>query len=262
MARGRDSKYHPRVFIVLSKVLDLLVAPLTWALLLLAAALAFRRSARLASSLVGAAAAVLLAFSAEPVAAGLMRHVEASATRTFRDGVTYDAVIVLGGMTEPSAARTVELNAAADRIVRGFELLRSGRARSVLLSAGALHPAPDEPTEAEQLMAKLEEWGIGADRIATETRSRNTRENAVESARIVRERGWRTLLLVTSAAHMERALGSFRAVGILPDTLPVDFRGAVHEPSWLPRAAALEKSTDALRELLGRAVYRWARYSR
>ncbi len=250
------------MFLVLSKLLDLLLAPLTWALLLLGAGLLAHRRARLASCLVGAAAAVLLAFSAEPVAACLMRHAEASAVRTFRGEVTYDAVIVLGGMTDPSATRAVELNAAADRIVRGFELLRAGHARFALLSAGELYPEPGKPPEAEQLMEKLVEWGISADRIVVETRSRNTRENAIESARIVKARGWGTLLLVTSAAHMERALACFRASGLFPDALPVDFRGAVHAPSWLPRASALEKSTDALRELAGRRVYRWMGYSR
>jgi len=249
------------VFIFLSKVLDLLLAPLTWTLLLLAGAAVLRRG-RAGWWLAVAAATVLAGFSAEPVAVRLMRFAERSAPNTFRPDATYDAVVVLGGMTDPSVGAGVELNAAADRIVRAFELARSGHARHVLLSAGALHPDPSEPTEAEQLSQKLRDWGIAPDRIVTETRSRNTHKNAVESARIVAARGWNDLLLVTSAVHMQRALECFHRVGIFPDALPTDFRAGGRDPSWFPRATSLEKSTEALRELAGRAVYRWVGYAR
>ena len=99
----------------------------------------------------------------------------------------------------------------------------------------------------------------------TEAHSRNTRENAIESARVAAARGWRTLLVVTSAAHMPRALGCFRAVGLEPDALPVDRRAGDGPPSsrgWLPRAECLARSTLMLRELAGRVVYRALGYAR
>jgi uncharacterized SAM-binding protein YcdF (DUF218 family) len=97
----------------------------------------------------------------------------------------------------------------------------------------------------------------------TEAGSRNTRENAVESARVAAARGWRRLLLVTSAQHVPRALGCFRAVGLEPDVLPVDREaGDAKGASWLPRAYALSRSSDVLRELAGRLVYRLAGYTR
>src|SRR2546430_728459 len=46
--------------------------------------------------------------------------------------------------------------------------------------------------------------------LALETRSRNTYENAAESATIACARGLRRLLLVTSASHMPRAAALFR----------------------------------------------------
>jgi hypothetical protein len=48
-------------------------------------------------------------------------------------------------------------------------------------------------------------------------------------------------------------------VGLRPDTLPVDVRSSsapLRRMSWLPRAGNLSQSTDALRELAGRVVYR------
>lgn len=252
------------MFLELSKVLDVLVSPLTWALLLLAAALVSARGGRRAYGLVAAAGVVLLAFSTEPVANATMRWVESSATTTYRPGVVYDAVIVLSGEVDAPASRAsgrVELTAAADRLAAGFQLLHQGRARAVLLSGGNVFPQPGEPSEAERVAGELRAWGIAPERIVVEGASRNTRENAIEAARVVAARGWRTLLLVTSAAHMPRALGCFQAVGLAPDTLPVDRRaGDGRGRSWLPRARALLQSTEALHELAGRAVYRIAGY--
>jgi uncharacterized SAM-binding protein YcdF (DUF218 family) len=120
---------------------------------------------------------------------------------------------------------------------------------------------PGEPSEAERLASELRAWGIAPERIVVEDASRNTRESAVQSARVVTARGWKTLLLVTSAAHLQRAAGCFRAVGLAPDALPVDWRaGDGRRESWLPRAGALSMSTNALHELAGRAAYRIAGY--
>ena len=133
----------------------------------------------------------------------------------------------------------------------------------VLLSGGYDAPRPGESPEADLLAAKLVRWGIPASQVVVEAASRNTRENAIESSRIAAARGWRTVLLVTSAAHMPRAMGCFRAVGLEPDALPVDrVAGDGRGEEWLPRATALSMSTDALRELAGRAVYRAVGYAR
>jgi uncharacterized SAM-binding protein YcdF (DUF218 family) len=250
------------VFLVLSKVLDWFAEPMAWSVLLALGALlsAARRRVGAAAGLGALALAVLLAFSLPPVANRLQRFAESSARDTSRPGVVYDAAIVLGGASEPAVERVtggLELNDAADRYVRGFELARSGRAHHLLLSAGLIHPATGEPSEAEVVAGRMAEWGIPPERIVAEGNSRNTRENAVESEKVVRARGWRTLLLVTSAAHMERALGCFRRVGLRPDAMPVDRRaGDGRDDGWLPRAAALQRSTDVLRELTGRVVYR------
>ena len=255
-----------RVFLALSKILDWLLAPLSWALLLLAAAAVVRRRARLAWALAALAAAVLVAFSTDHLATRLERLAERGARSTFRPDVVYDAVVVLGGMLDGPASRArgeAEFEAPVDRVLRAFELLRAGRARSVLLSAGLVDPQPGDVPEADRLAGKLVQWGISPAQVVVEASSRNTRENAIESSRIAAARGWKTLLVVTSAAHAPRALGCFRAVGLEPDLLPVDFRaGDGRGEGWLPRAAVLMRSTDALRELAGRVVYRMMGYAR
>ncbi len=253
------------VFVWLSKVLDWFVSPLGWTLVLAAAGALLRRR-RAGTACLALSALVLVVFSSDLVADRLMATVEAGARSTWRPEVEYDAVVVLGGMVDPAASRATgdaELNEAADRLVRAFELYRAGRVRNVLLSGGLVFPQPGDVAEADRLAAKLALWGVPPDRIAVERSSRNTRENAIESARLAAAHGWRSLLLVTSAYHAPRALGCFRAVGLELDVLPVDRRaGDGRERAWVPRAFALEKSTDAIRELAGRVVYRVAGYTR
>ena len=65
------------------------------------------------------------------------------------------------------------------------------------------------------------------------------------------------VLLVTSAFHMPRAQAQFARAGFEVMPYPVDFRTeAGRRPSlldWLPQASALEDSSLALREWIGRA---------
>ena len=255
------------MFVLLSKLLDLLLSPLTWGLLLMVGGLVWRRRARLSVGMQVLGLLVLYACSTEPAANLAQRWVEEGAVSTYRPDVVYDAVVVLGGMVDADATQRSglpEFTPAVERLLRGFELLREGQARQVLLSAGTLDTRPGALVEADVLERQLLLWGVDRRRIVKEGLSRNTRENALESERIIRERDWRTLLLVTSAAHMPRALGTFHAVGLHPDTLVVDARAHDWHPRatwWQPRAANLAAVTDALRELFGRFVYRargWA----
>jgi uncharacterized SAM-binding protein YcdF (DUF218 family) len=229
------------VFYFVSKGLAWATAPAAWCPLLLAAAFLLRRRLAVAVALAVLATSVPFVFSSPVVAEALQQWTEASARNTSRRDVQYDAVIVLGGDVE-----------GGPRFRGGADAIRSGRARRLLYS-GLLRPG-----EPERLRASLRALGVPDDRIVIEGRSRNTRENAVESSRVVAERGWRSVLLVTSAAHVDRALGCFHKLGMRPDVLPVGYlspspRGA----GWRPRSGALGLSTAAMHELMGRPVY-WA----
>ena len=183
------------VFLWLSKVLDWFVSPLGWTFVLAAAGVWLRRR-RAGTVCLALSAAVLAAFSSELVSDPLMALTERAARSTYKPDAVYDAVIVLGGMVDPDASRATgeaELTAAADRVVRGFELFRAGRARNVLLSGGLVFPQPGDVAEADRLAAKLTQWGVPPDRIAVERSSRNTRQNAIESAKLAAARGWRSL---------------------------------------------------------------------
>ena len=131
------------MFLFLSKTLDWLLSPLSWTLVLAALGLLLRRRKAASRTAWGFAALLLVAFSTEPVANGLYGWAESGATKTFRAGEVYDAVLVLGGGLDPDATAAsgeTELNAAGERVLRGWELVRAGKARFILLSAGSLDP--------------------------------------------------------------------------------------------------------------------------
>jgi uncharacterized SAM-binding protein YcdF (DUF218 family) len=253
------------VFHVLSKILDLAFAPLTWGLvgLVVAARGVLRGRRRMALGGLFASAAVILVFSVDDVARSLVGYGEATAPSTIDRAVTYDAVIVLGGFagSQPrDALGEPPFTEGIERLLAAYSLLRDGRARNVLVSAGGAA----QPVEADVIVEQLVAWGIDRSRIVADRASRNTHENAVESARIVREQGWSRLLLVTSAIHMLRAAGCFEREGVTFDTLSVDFHSGVAPDGverLLPRARSLASSTDVLRELAGRVVYRARGYS-
>ncbi len=260
------------MFFVLSKILDVLLTPLAWATVLIAVGITGRGASprRTRRALAALGLAILLVFSLEPVSNALIGGLERDARRTLRPGVIYDAVILLGGVTEGRAEATWgerSFNNSNERLLETFDLLRTGTARNAILSGGTTHAARgaySEAVEADSLADQLAAWGIARDRLVIEDAARNTHENATLSAAIVRARGWKSVLVVTSAFHMYRAAGCYRAEGLAVDTLPVDFRsfGGEYAVDTFPRARYLEVSTTAVREWVGRRVYELRGYSR
>ena len=251
------------MFFVLSKLLDIVVDPLTVGLLLLAPGVALR-GRRAGVGLLLAGLAVLLVFSLPPVSNRLWAGLEAGAQKTMRDDVTYDAVVLLGGVVSSMGSLPDEpaWNDNTERLLAVRELLLSGRAKVAIVSGGAAWELPK--SEAQYDIDELVRLGVPADRLVLEAKANNTRENATLSKALLDARGAKSVLIVTSAFHVPRALGCFRAVGLEVDVLPVDYR--LRDPSrdsrWLPRADYLGTSAAALREWLGRLVYRVLGYAR
>ena len=255
------------MFFILSKIIDVFLSPYTWGLIFAAFALRTKNTWKLSARAWGVLGiALLYVFSFEPVPTYLWATLEDSAENTVRKDETYDAVILLGGLLDEGSFKRTgrrSYNDNVDRLLATFEMLRSGRAKYVIISGGS--PSTTiENAEARILRDQLVLWGIESERVLFEDLSRNTRENAVYSKKMAEERGFTKLILVTSAFHMKRALGCFRAVGLPVDTLPVDYRAnpVVFAPYMLiPRSHFLNDSCVAIREFAGRAIYRMRGYS-
>lgn len=253
------------MFFLLSKLLDVFLSPYTWALLLLAAAVPWRvrarspRHMRRRRILAAVGLAIFLVGSFPPFANAMQWRLEHASTSTYDANVTYDAVILLGGVVEEDAMKSsgqVAFNDNVERLIVTHRLLRDGKARVAIVSG--------ETPEADVLARQLEDWGIEANRVILEPRARNTRENAVFSQDIARARGFDRVLVVTSAFHMPRSVECFAAVGMKVDTLAVDYRARRKVPvgEWIPRAGSLALTTMIVREMAGRWIYRAQGYGK
>jgi uncharacterized SAM-binding protein YcdF (DUF218 family) len=175
---------------------------------------------------------------------------------------TADAAVVLGGGMEagPPGWPYPDLGPAADRIWHAARLYHAGKAKRLILSGGHLSWQGDQQPETAAMRRLLTDLGVPEQALVIEGRSQNTRENALYSAELIRSLGIGRILLVTSAMHMPRALGTFQAVGVDAIPAPTDFE-VIPQPTqllrWLPNAEALQDSTLALKEYLGWWVYRW-----
>ena len=173
-----------------------------------------------------------------------------------------DAIVVLGGTLSPpdTSGTNANLSAAADRLVYAAHLYQLGKAPVILISGG--HRGGSGATDAESVHAAalLAGWGIPASAILTETESVNTYENAVYSKLMLDQHGLKSVLLVTSAMHMPRALATLRSAGVTATPAPTDFEASGSGPSglfaWTANPAALEVMTRALKEYVGWFIYR------
>lgn len=174
-----------------------------------------------------------------------------------------DVIVVLGGGIDvPFAPRVYpDLGAGADRVWHGARLYHAGKAPRILVSGGMLPWRQTGLTEAEAMQAFLIALGVPRSAILLESTSATTRDNAVETARVMADIGLESAILVTSALHMRRAEGSFRAAGISAVPAATDHEvvndGPLTPLDLLPQADALESSSRALKELIGLWVYRW-----
>lgn len=245
-----------------TKLLSLLLYPLSQALLLclLAVVLIWRDRRRAALAALLAGAAWLYLCSTGPFADYLMAGLERDyPSRAMSSIEPVDVIVVLGGAMrgDTHMGTLADLNQQADRLVYGAALYRAGKAPLLLLSGGG---AAEVRTEAEMMRDIMLVMGVPARAILQESRSRDTHDNAVFSAEILRSKGLGRILLVTSAFHMRRAKALFDAQGLEVVPAPTDFQRLVMGPKlpgWLPGVGNLYRSTYALREYAGYWYYRW-----
>lgn len=254
----------------LSKLLPIAVYPLGLALLagLLAWLLGFTRLRRTSRTIAVLALLGLYVASTPAFANWLGARLEYRvAPMAIEAAPAAQVAVLLGGVLgQPLPPRTeADLSGAVDRVVTAARLYRAGIVPAILVSAGNIPWVQAVAAEAELIADLLVELGVPREAIVVETASRNTYENAVNSAAIMAERGWTSGLLVTSALHMPRSMETFAAAGLALLPFPTDFRtrtGVVHGVfDFLPDAGALALTTDTVKEFIGRIVYRlrgWA----
>jgi uncharacterized SAM-binding protein YcdF (DUF218 family) len=257
---------------LLSKLLPPLVYPLGLSLLLQLASLLGRR--RFWAPWSSAAGWTLLWLASTPwLSRELVWGLEERASQLTPARLpAADVVLVLGGGLRPALPprRAVEVAEAGDRLLTGVRLLRQGLAPTLLVSGGVVSftAADRSPSEASSAARLARELGVPTGQLVLSPQARNTAEEAIALQRIARTRGWRSVLLVTSATHLPRSLATFRRrtnltiVPVACDFLLPErqFLGGSTPASaalaLLPNADALATTTLVLKEHLGLLAYR------
>lgn len=252
------------MFFEVSKILHFMLSPVTWiGILLLLSLIRFKR--RFGKSLLIGTWVAFLFFSNSFIVDEFMRISEYGSSEE-TDTEVYDAGILLGGgMVTSTSGGELIFQQNTDRLLQAIDLYQKGRIRKILISSGSGSMVFRDMLEGALLRRYLISIGIPDSVILVDSVSRNTYENAVQSARIIRDsipQG--KFLLITSALHMPRAIACFRKQGIFPVAYPVSRK--VGPRRWDPGYLLLPNPENfmvwekLLHEWTGYLVYRMKSY--
>jgi uncharacterized SAM-binding protein YcdF (DUF218 family) len=241
---------------IVGKLFWLVARPGNFLLLLLAIALialALGRR-RFGGRLLAGTAAVLVSAAVLPVGTWLIQPLEGRFPAVLPARV--DGMVVLGGSidaTTSEARGQITLNDSAERLTTMVALAHRYPHARVIFSGGAAAVNLPPVREADRVRTWLEGLGLAADRILFERDSATTYENALLTARLAQPKPEEAWLLVTSAYHMPRAVGVFRAVGWEVVPYPVDFRTPLDFYSVFANLSLVDL---AVKEYIGMVAYR------
>jgi uncharacterized SAM-binding protein YcdF (DUF218 family) len=184
-------------------------------------------------------------------------HISPASAGTTLKQQQVQAIIVLGGGAETRNREYGKAQPNGSTIARMHYGMVLARSSSLPIGfSGGVGWAADtsSDTEAQAVQRWLAQLGMGPLRWS-ESNSRDTNENAVMTAAMLRKDGIERIALVTHAWHMPRAQRAFEKAGLLVTPAPMGFTEPVHSAGleWLPSADGLRHSRQILRELLGTA---------
>jgi uncharacterized SAM-binding protein YcdF (DUF218 family) len=255
------------MFFILSKTIGDLIYPSHFITVLaaLGAILLCTRFGRAGRWLLKASLILVLLLGLLPTGEALVLVIEQRFPRWTGSGEP-PGIIVLGGAVEPgrSAVRgMVSLNGNAERVTEVAALARRFPNARIVFTGGSAALLGHGPPESSFMLDLFESFGIPRSRVTLEERSRNTHENATFTKALIEPKPGERWLLVTSAIHMPRAVGSFREAGFPVEAYPVDWRTDGWSDLWhVPwPLSGLNNADDAAKEWVGLIAYRLAGYT-
>jgi uncharacterized SAM-binding protein YcdF (DUF218 family) len=190
------------------------------------------------------------------IAAYEVEPVQLAPSQTFNTG------ILLGGMVSYNKEENKGyFNNVADRFIQTALLYKQGHIRNILVAAGNGYITKNNFSEAVYIKEKLVQLGVPADKIYTDSKSRNTLENAQYAKRLADSAGLSgPYLLISSAMHLRRAEKVFTNVGIQPTLYPCNFLGQDKgnnflEDYLLPSSESFTRWDNLIKEALGILAY-------
>jgi uncharacterized SAM-binding protein YcdF (DUF218 family) len=241
----------------LNKLLPVFVLPLGWVALLLLFALIRRKWWPVIAAL------VVLYVSSVPATSGvLLRWLESYHPPVGIAQVeNADAIVPLGGIFGAPVPEGYLPNVAASggRLEAGIVLWQQHKADWLVFTGGRIPWEGRVEVEGNMSRRAAIARGVNPTQVLVTREVGNTLDEAHAVADLMKERGWKKIILVTSAWHMPRAARLFRKAGVNFVAFPVDFR---HDEQrhltlldFLPNAGALADTEMVMRECYGIAFY-------
>lgn len=176
----------------------------------------------------------------------------------------FDAIIVLsGGVSGAGSLRPTDqlTGHSVQRTLCGADLFAQGFAQRLVLSGGDSVIFGEGPREAIAMKKLAVRLGVPEDSVLLEEQSRSTYENAVGVKRVL---GESSILLVTSASHMPRAVALFRKQGFNVTPAPCNYDVREWPQFWqnwdpfalVPDLLSFSATTRAITEVVGMIAYR------
>ena len=203
-----------------------------------------------------------LTISCTPVVVGLCG---ATLTRGYAPTIPpdADAIVVLAGSLRQLDDDWTRYQLGEDTLYRcltAADIHRRTDGIPVFASGGKVDPTRPGPTLSAAMRDFLVRYNVPASDITVEEVSRNTFENAVETAKLLKEEKIRQPILVTDATHLPRAKACFALQGI--DVLPYPAAYSTRQFEWtpeavLPNASAARAMRGIVHEWVGLLWYRF-----
>lgn len=248
------------MFFLFSKLLTYFLSPFSWIVIFLIFSVFSKKANRKRNFLVTAIVLLLLFSNGFLLNEATKRWetppVNASQLKT------YDYAVVLGGFSSyDTVYHKLKLTEAGDRIWQTLQLYYQKKAGKIFISGGSGRLLHQELTEADKVKAILVSMHIPDKDIIIDPVSRNTHENAVNTAGWIKKHDPEaSCILVTSAAHMPRAIGCFRKQGLAAK--PYSCNWSISAPSYdfdvmiVPRVEVLQGWESLMKEISGYGIYK------
>ncbi len=249
------------MFYLLSKTFDVLLMPLTMAFIAIIYATFVKNRTR--SRWIIGITLFMLYWVSNPIFVNvLLRWWEPT---QYQLASNYEVGAVLtGGMVKryDYTTRHVWHGKSGDRAVQAFELYKKGKIKKIIISGGetSIFGGKSKTAENDGIRQYLIDSGVRAEDIIQETRSRNTRDNAVNTAKILREQfNTNKCILITSSFHTPRAIGCFKKAGVEVVPFPAQYMQDKYDiwiDKFFPSEEALGVFYFVWHEMIGVVVYK------
>ena len=245
---------HEMLPFLLKKIVSALILPPTSVILLAFVGLWLSRTHPKSGRALATLSLVTLLILSLPVSGNaLLQSLETTPPISESQLKDVQAIVILGGgnnIHAPEFRYEDTVNRWTLQRLRYGAHLQQQTNKPILVTGGA----PFGGRAEADAMAEALQRDFHAKDTWIENQSKDTVENAAYSAAILKQHDVKRIALISQAWHLPRAIKLFEQQGLTVYPAPTGYTNEDNEPiiRWLPKASALDKSSIALKEYLGR----------